>query len=707
MARRLTIILLYFVLISKIAYAQVLLNDSLKSPKNDSLSNTILLQNDSLKALTSSQDSKLSGLKFSLDSLSRLTTSIKNNLDSFSNLNQDTLLRFRHQLVSAQEKASSLSKENQNNEMDTLGLGNEAYAIYFKTGGLKGRIDERIRKQENQIIKKKAGYIWTAPVNVTPNDLYNSLKSEVNNPLNAFNKLKNPEWGGLFLLLLLSAGYFYWVLRHRQHSIPTNTKVTLPIAQSLLFFLVLIPFFDKELTSLYMEFILLLILLVSFAKFRSYIKIQFKRWWLSLIVIYTVVLLFNYLLVSNAFFVRGVAISLNIIALYFGYKTATLLKRINDYPGIYRILFAVYVIFNGLAIVLNIIGQINVSKVLSITAIGGAAQLVGLIVLGKIITEDFNRQFGGFNKSNHFLANLDKTKTLSFIHKTLFIAGSFLWLIVFLINLNILGSTTDFLSMILNKPHTFGSLSFTLGNVIVCVIIIWIANWFQKNLNVLLSASNTKKATTQIDDNGTKVTLLRLGVIVLGFLMAVTALGISMTKLTVILGALSVGIGLGMQNIFNNFVSGVILIFEKPFKIGDFITLADKSGRVKKIGIRSSTLLTDQGAEVIIPNGDLLSGRLVNWTHSQSYYQVEFNLKFNASSNLDEVKRVILEEIKENKYSINDSSIEVLYKSVSANDLELTIKCWIINIYKESKFKSGILEKLRSRFTNNEIVSLG
>ena len=211
----------------------------------------------------------------------------------------------------------------------------------------------------------------------------------------------------------------------------------------------------------------------------------------------------------------------------------------------------------------------------------------------------------------------------------------------------------------------------------------------------------------QVDQKGTKVTLLRLAVIILGFLLAVTALGISMNKLTVILGALSVGIGLGMQNIFNNFVSGVILIFEKPFKIGDFIELADKKGRVQKIGIRSSTLLTQQGSEVIIPNGDLLSGRLVNWTHSHSYYRVELSLKFNATSNADEVKQIILDEIQKNEYSIKEGSPEILYNSISATTLELIVKCWIVNVYKESQFKSNLLEKLRNRFTNNEIMTIG
>lgn len=686
---RLFFILLCFSLLSKAAFSQV----------QKDTSKTVVLLNDSKD-----------GNKFIIDSLNNLTTTIKNSLDSFPHLNQDTLLSFKHQLENAQEKAGNtgkLLKDSQNAEADSLGLINEINAIYFKIGSLKSRVDERIRKLENLTIKKRAGYIWTAPILVKPNDLWTTLKSEIKNPVRTFIELKDSEWGGLFLLLLLSIGYFYWVLKNKQASSPNNVKNKLPIAQSILFFLVLAPLFDRQTSYFYIELILLLILLISFFKFRTYIKIESRLWWLSLISIYVLVFLFNYMLMSNAFVIRTIAIGLNLIALYFGFKTVKLLKRIDTYPRIYRSLFVVYVIFNIFAILLNIVGQINVSKTVSITAIGGVVQLVGLVVLGKIILENFNKQFEKIKKSKSFLVNLNQTNTLLFLRKALFIIGSILWLMVFMINLNIVEPTMEFLSIPLSKPHTFGSTSFTLGNIIVCIIIISIANWFQKNLDILLTTSNSKKFDAKVDQTGTKITLLRLAVIILGFLFGVTALGISMNKLTVILGALSVGIGLGMQTIFNNFVSGVILIFEKPFKIGDFIELADKKGRVQKIGIRSSTLLTEQGSEVIIPNGDLLSGRLVNWTHSKSHYRTELSLKFNTTSNLEDVKRIISEEIEKSDYLIKERTVEILYNSISSTNLELVIQCWIINIYKESQFKSSLLEGLRTRFTENEIVSFG
>ena len=707
MVRILTITLFAVLLICQITYLQAQPIDSLNANKNDSISTIQALKKEFVDPIISSNESKFSRIKLLLDSINQVAISIKNELDSSSNLSRITLLQHKEQLINAQIKLNDINsslKDSQDAGLDTVDLSTDAYAIYFKIGSIKSKIDERIRKLDNQIIKKKAGYIWTAPFVLDINTYRNSFESEFRNP---FTNTQNLEWGGLFLLIILSAGYYYWVLQNRQQSISDSRKDQLPIAQSFLFFLILIPFFDRALTIFNIDYLLFAILCLTSLTCKNYLNIRFKHWWLYLITLYIAVMVCNYLLISNGLLIRTCAIFLNTITVYFGYKTVNHLKKNNNFIAIYRVLYYIFILLNIIAILSNIIGQINVSKTLSITAIGSGAHLLGLIILGRIITEDLTKQMERFKTSNHFMGNLEPEKTIAFIRKALFIIGFVLWTMVFLINLNILDSTLDFLSIILNKPHAFGSFNFTLGNIIGFILIIKIASWFQKNLNTLLSNKTTKPLINQIDEKGTKVALLRLLIIIVGFIFAVTALGISMTKLTVVLGALSVGIGLGMQNIFNNFVSGIILIFEKPFKIGDFISLNDKKGRVQKIGIRSSTLLTDKGSEIIIPNGDLLSGHVINWTHSQSYYKAEFSLKFSTSANLEEIKRILLEEISESKYHVKDSSIEILYKSVAINDFELTIKCWIANIYKEAKFKSSIIEQLRSHFTNNEVIFLG
>src|SRR5690606_5801099 len=99
-------------------------------------------------------------------------------------------------------------------------------------------------------------------------------------------------------------------------------------------------------------------------------------------------------------------------------------------------------------------------------------------------------------------------------------------------------------------------------------------------------------------------------------LFAAAVLGFDMTKFTILAGAFTVGVGFGLQNVFNNFVSGLILLFERPIRVGDMIQIDDASGIVERIGIRASVVRSTAGYGIIVPNGRLISERLVNWTLS-------------------------------------------------------------------------------------------
>jgi len=110
--------------------------------------------------------------------------------------------------------------------------------------------------------------------------------------------------------------------------------------------------------------------------------------------------------------------------------------------------------------------------------------------------------------------------------------------------------------------------------------------------------------------------LLHYTVLFVGFLLAVSALGVDLNRITILAGAFGVGLGFGLQGLVNNFVSGLIVLFERPVHVGDSIRLGDVIGRVQRIGIRSTTVRTPEGAEVIVPNASLVAEKVTNWTHA-------------------------------------------------------------------------------------------
>jgi potassium efflux system protein len=130
-------------------------------------------------------------------------------------------------------------------------------------------------------------------------------------------------------------------------------------------------------------------------------------------------------------------------------------------------------------------------------------------------------------------------------------------------------------------------------------------------------------------------------VFAIGFLLAVTASGFPLDKITIIISAFGIGIGFGLQNIVNNLVSGLILAFEKPIQIGDIIEVDNRSGTIMEIGIRSSKIATSDGAEVIIPNGDLISHHVINWTLSNNNRRIELIIGVAYGSDIEKVKTLL------------------------------------------------------------------
>jgi potassium efflux system protein len=169
---------------------------------------------------------------------------------------------------------------------------------------------------------------------------------------------------------------------------------------------------------------------------------------------------------------------------------------------------------------------------------------------------------------------------------------------------------------VLSAPVFFGSLQLTLGHVVAFVIAVWASFLVSRFLRFLLEEDVYERLRLPRGLPYALSTLLHYLVLLVGFFVALAALGLDFTKFTILAGAFSVGIGFGLQNVINNFVSGLILLFERPINVGDVIQVDTNTGSVEKIGIRASVIRTMDGSEIIIPNGTLISGQVTNWTFS-------------------------------------------------------------------------------------------
>lgn len=158
--------------------------------------------------------------------------------------------------------------------------------------------------------------------------------------------------------------------------------------------------------------------------------------------------------------------------------------------------------------------------------------------------------------------------------------------------------------------------------------------------------------------------------------IALGALGIDLTKVTILAGAFSVGVGFGLQNVINNFVSGVILLFERPIKIGDVIEIGGTVGEVRRIGIRACVIRTADGSEIIVPNGSLISSQVTNWTFSDRTRAIE--VAVNILPGADSVKVVeLLKTVAASQPGIaKEPAPQVYVTSFTAGAITFQLRSW-------------------------------
>jgi potassium-dependent mechanosensitive channel len=171
------------------------------------------------------------------------------------------------------------------------------------------------------------------------------------------------------------------------------------------------------------------------------------------------------------------------------------------------------------------------------------------------------------------------------------------------------------------------------------------------------------------------------------FLLAVAAAGIDLNRFTLLAGAFGVGLGFGLQAIVNNFVSGLILLYERPIQVGDTIEVGLLTGEVRRIGIRSSTVRTWQGAEVIVPNASLITDSVVNWTLSDRQRRLEIPVGVAYGTDPERVIRLLTDVARANPEILDEPAPVALFIGFGESSLDFELRAWT------ARFERGLVTK--------------
>lgn len=243
----------------------------------------------------------------------------------------------------------------------------------------------------------------------------------------------------------------------------------------------------------------------------------------------------------------------------------------------------------------------------------------------------------------------------------------------------------------------------TLLNLLIAIIILTVTVVLVRNIGGVLEVLVFSNVKLSQGTPYTITTLLTYGIIALGGMFAFGSLGMSWSKLQWLFAALSVGLGFGMQEIFANFVSGIIILFERPVRIGDQVTIGEFTGTISKIQIRATTLLDFDKKEVIVPNKAFVTERIVNWALTSSMTRLVIRVGVAYGSDLELTKRLLLQAAAENEKVLKDPAPAAYFLTFGASTLDHELRVYVGQISDRTRTIDALNRRINELFAEHNI----
>jgi len=267
-----------------------------------------------------------------------------------------------------------------------------------------------------------------------------------------------------------------------------------------------------------------------------------------------------------------------------------------------------------------------------------------------------------------------------------------------------LGRLSGVLGSILSYPivHT-ETRPITVATFIAAGLFVAASLWVSRRLRALLQRRVLPRLHL---DPGIEFSTLRFAhyaVLTLGVLLGLKTLQVDLTGIAVVAGILGVGIGFGLQNLASNFISGIILLIERPITVGDYVTVGDTDGEVRVISIRATEIVTRDNISIIIPNSEFVSGRVVNWSHGDPRMRLHAAVGVSYGSDVDHVSRVLLDVAHRHADVLDEPSPQVRLNRFGPSSLDFELLVWIGDPRHQEAVTSALHYAIRAAFLENGI----
>ncbi len=331
-----------------------------------------------------------------------------------------------------------------------------------------------------------------------------------------------------------------------------------------------------------------------------------------------------------------------------------------------------FTVFLAVSIIANLVGAFRLAEFLTLAPIRIFILLVAVFLTTRVADSLVYLLLAGNTLQQ---LNVVREDFEMIYRKTVRLIHVLLWIFCVVASLRVLRVKEVIFTWgegVIKDGWKLGAVEITLQSILIFIFVIWLSIVISRIITRILEKDVFARVETAKGVPGTIVMLLRIALISGGFFLAAAAAGMELTNLSIVLGAFSVGIGFGLQNIFNNMVSGLILAFERPIKVGDTVQVGELMGIVLKIGLRSSTVRSFDGAEVIVPNGNLISDQMINWTLSDTNRRMD--LRVGVAYGTDPEKVIALLESIASAHKLVDKNLEPKAYFVGFGDSSLDFR---------------------------------
>jgi small-conductance mechanosensitive channel len=607
------------------------------------------------------------------------------------------------QMATLIQKWRQVDSANKTNLLHLGLLQNKVAKRYIDVTNLLEDMDFQLTRFSQRMLYKDFSYLWEFPLPDKKGPLFitvldRSVRKNIK-VLNIFTDIRGP----IFLIwILLAIAFFWWtsfnvrkirkkheegeaesILLHSRYLYRYRISSTLLLIATFSFLL------SIQYPILYVEiFWMIAALATTYIIWHDIPAYLFKRWLLLLLLLF--VYATNNLLIQATFTEEWGIFGGGILSVVLGsYLLRTLRNTTLPLPRYTRSAIWLFIIMSGLSVILVFFARVTAAKIIGAASVVGITMAMSIGLTVEILMEAIYLQVEAKKDSSTFISMIDFQNIKSRLKTIFYILGTIGWLMLLARNLYLYNDIYEALSNFLVAERKIGNFTFSFSGIIIFLLIIWISTVVTQIISYLLGY--TGQQTQSRKGLGSMMLLIRLAVLGCGVLLAFAASGIPMDKLAIVIGALGVGIGFGLQNIVNNLVSGIILAFEKPIEVGDVIELGTRTGVVKEIGIRSSKISAGDGSEVIVPNGELIAQQLVNWTLTSRTRRVDIVVGIAYGSDLKKTIATIKGYLQEHKGILKTPEPSVLLQNFREAGIDMQAMFWIGDLGQAGTMKSEVL----------------